>query len=166
MVPTCHTEVVHSIWVSLSSFSELWRGLVKGNPLKWVYAHSFSFHCVSVAKSTGELRLPGMKIKEQFLMLPAQIGNMDSLSKHIRSSALIESCLMYLRCNTLFDVQKTAEETGRWVGTFVWLICLVCLSCWAIITVQTANKSLSVWFQSLLVTQLHCQASQSCCCGG
>jgi len=78
------------------------------------FAHSFSFHCISVAESAGEQRLLGMVIIKHLLMLPAQICNLGSLSKHFSSSALIvELHLKSLRCNTLFEVQETAAETGR-----------------------------------------------------
>lgn len=132
MVPACHTKVVQKHLNFLKLFQWTVKRFASRKVTEMCYAHSFSFHCISVAKSAGELGLLGMEIKEHLLMLPAQKGNLSSLSKYFSSSTLIvESHLTYLRCNTLFEVQETAAETGRWAGSLVWLICWVCLCCWA-----------------------------------
>lgn len=132
MVPACQTKVVQKHPSFLKLFQWTVNRFVSRKVTEMCYAHSFSFHCTSVAESAGELRLLGMEIKEYFLMLSAQIGNLSSLSKYFNSSALVvESHLTYLRCNTLFEVQETVTGTGRWAGSFIWLIYWVCLCCWA-----------------------------------
>lgn len=130
MVSACHTKVVQKHPSFLKLFQWTVKKFVSRKVTEVCYTHSFSFHCISVPKSVGELRLLGMEIKEHFLMLPE--NRQLYLSKHFSSSALIvESHTTCLRCNTLCEVQETVAETGRWAGSFVWLICWVCLCCWA-----------------------------------
>lgn len=130
MVSACHTKVVQEHLSFLKLFQWTVKRFVSRKVTEVCYTHSFSFHCISVPKAAGELRLLGMEIKEHFLHYLKT--RWLYLSKHFSSSVLVvEPHIMCLRCNALFEVLKTAAETGRWEGIFVWLICWLCLCCWA-----------------------------------
>lgn len=120
MVPACHTKVVQKHPSFLKLFQWSVKRFPSGKATKMCCGHSFSFHCISVAESVGELRSLGMEIKKHFLMLPAQmITQANDNSKCLSSPALTaESCLTCHRCNALFGVQKTVAETGSF-GWFV-----------------------------------------------
>lgn len=143
MVPACHAKVVQKHLSFRKLFQWTVKRLVSRKVTEMCYAHSFSFHCISVAKSAGELRLLGMEIKEHFLMLPAQIGNLSSHSKYFSSSALIvESHLTHLRCTTLFECRRQRQKRAGEQGVlFDWFTGFVSVA-EPIITVRTSGSCL------------------------
>lgn len=129
MVSACHTKVVQKHLSFLKLFQWTVKRFVSRKVTEVCYSHSFFFHCISVPKSAGELRLLGMEIKQHFLMLPENQVTLSLQTLQFFST----------RCGTTHDVPQMQyplwgsgdSVRNRQVSREFWLVGWVCLCCWA-----------------------------------